>query len=84
MSDTVSLILAILGALITWTGSVATLTYWLSAKFRNLEKLIYVEQNKLDEKYMALFREHSDRIIVLELRTTGVSGTPMKPKPARY
>lgn len=90
MNDTVSLILTILGALFTWTGTVATLTFWLAARFRHLEVLIYRENKKLDDKYMSLFKEHGDRLTILELQVTGVSSVtgphyPAKPiKQDRY
>lgn len=83
MTESASLIMTILGALLTWTGTVATLTFWLAGKFRDLEKLVYREQQKLDNKYMALFREHGDRLTVLELQVTGVSSVtgPHHPTP---
>lgn len=75
MNESASLIVVIIGALLTWTGTVATLTFWLAMKFRELEKLIYHEQNKLDAKYLALFKEHNDRLMVLELKRLGYTGT---------
>lgn len=87
VNETVSLTLAILGALLTWTGTIVTLTMWLAGRFRHLEALIYREQKKLDDKYLALFAEHRDRLTVLELQVTGVSsvtGHPKPPKPSRY
>lgn len=89
MNESVSLTVVILGALLTWTGTVVTLTLWLAGRFRALEILIYREQNKLDSKYMALFKEHGDRLIILELQVTGVSSVgdshPHKPiKQDRY
>lgn len=87
MNESASLILAVIGALLTWTGTVATLTMWLAGRFRHLEALIYREQKKLDDKYLALFAEHRDRLTVLELQVTGVSsvtGHPKSPKNNRY
>ena len=88
MTETVSLILAVIGTLLTWTCTVATLTFWLSTKFRHLERLIYIEQSKLDQKYMALFQEHNDRLMVLEIKREGgtAGDTPMhrSTKPSRY
>lgn len=74
MNDSVSLIVTIVGALFTWTCTVVSLTMWLASRFRHLEVLIYRENKKLDDKYMALFKEHGDRITVLELQVTGTSG----------
>lgn len=86
MHDSVSLILAIFGALLTWTATVATLTFWLAGRFRYLEQLIYREQHKLDLKYAEIFKEQRDRITVIELKVLGVSGVsnhnPVKP--SRY
>lgn len=86
MNETVSLTLAIGGALLTWTGTVVTLTLWLAGKFRHLEALIYREQNKLDAKYMALFKEHNDRLIMLEVKGGGPGPGIIHPTPknARY
>lgn len=46
MHDTATLILAIIGSVITWTGSVIALVLWLVGKFRHLEKAIYKESQK--------------------------------------
>ncbi len=73
MNESAPLIVAIIGTLIIWTTTVASLSLWLASRFRSLEKLIYHEQNKLDQKYMALFKDHSDRIMVLELKRNGVT-----------
>ena len=69
------IILAIVGALLAWTASVATLTLWLASRFRDIERLIYREMHALDVKYDKVLKDHSDRIMVIELKKEGYTGT---------
>lgn len=71
MSEVVSLILAIFGAVLVWTTTIVTLTFWLATKFRAVEGTIYREMKKLDDKYAATMKDHHDRMMVLELKAFG-------------
>ena len=65
------LVLSILGALITWTGSVISLVIWLTGKFRAIEKVIYHEMDKHRREDDRQFGEHATKIQRLELKTFG-------------
>jgi hypothetical protein len=44
--ELLTIILSILGAIGTWTITVALLVLWLANRFRSIERLIYVEKEK--------------------------------------
>jgi len=74
-NDTAMLILAITGALFTWTLSVISLVIWLTTKFRALEIMMYSEMNKRDQRAAMLH----DRLMILELKVLGVTQTENRP-----
>lgn len=76
MHDTATLILAIIGAVLTWTASILALAVWLTGKFRDLEKTIYREDAKHRERMDSELRDHRDRIQILELTALGVTKHP--------
>jgi hypothetical protein len=71
-NESAMLIIAICGALLTWTVSVVSLVVWLTGKFRSLEVMMYSEMNKRDQRAQMLH----DRLMVLELRVMGVTESP--------
>lgn len=68
------LMVIIIGALITWTGSVISLVIWLTSKFRYLEQTIYREMDKHRREDDKQFDDHGRKIQRLELRAFGFSG----------
>lgn len=71
MQDTATLVLAIIGAVITWTASVISLVVWLTGKFRYLEKTIYREMDKHRREDDNQFRSQGTRIQRLEIKIFG-------------
>lgn len=80
MHDTASLILAIIGAVITWTASVISLVVWLTGKFRYLEKTIYVEMDKHRNEDDEQFEELRSRTMRLEIKAFGYSPVEIAPR----
>lgn len=76
MHDTASLIIAIMGAILTWTVTIASLVYWLTSKFRFLEGIIYREMDKHRREDDALFKNQGTRIQKLELKAFGFTKHP--------
>lgn len=78
MTETVTLIILVLGAIVTWTTSVILLVLWLTGKFRGLEKALYREMDKHRREDDRMFDGHQTRIQRLELKTFGfaVTGDP--------
>lgn len=74
MYDTSMLILAIVGSVLTWTGSIIALVIWLTGKFRELEKLVYREGDKHRREDDIRFRLHGTKIQRLELKAFGFTG----------
>lgn len=84
MHDDAQLALAVIGAVIVWTTTVAGTVLWLSSKFRSLEITIYREKNKEREWverqfdiYDKLHQQHDIKIQRLEIRTFGFSLPPI-------
>lgn len=71
MHETATLIIAVIGALIVWTSSVVAMVSWLASKFRNVEKQIYREGDKI----MYRVGRQAVRIQRLEAKTFGVTYT---------
>lgn len=74
MHDTSMLILAIVGSVLTWTGSIIALVIWLTTKFRDLEKLVYREGDKHRREDAVQFKLHGTKIQRLELKAFGFTG----------
>ncbi len=76
MSNVV-ILLSIIGALGTWTATVATLVYWLSNKFAALERCMLKQMSEHIINNEASFHSVSTRVQRLELKEFGftVSGT---------
>lgn len=71
MSEPVTLIIAIFGAIITWTTTVVAMVLWLNGKFQYLEKTIYREMEKHRREDDAQFRAIGTRIQRMELKVFG-------------
>ena len=71
MSEQAMLLIAIVGAIITWTGSVVSLVVWLTGRFRSIEKVIYHEMDKHRREDDRQFNEHATKIQRLELKAFG-------------
>lgn len=82
MHDTATLTLAIIGALMTWTGSVIALVMWLTGKFRSLERTIYHEMDKHRREDDRQFGSQGTRIQRLEIRAFGFTGPVALPEPS--
>lgn len=76
MHETATLVLGIIGALLTWTASVISLIIWLTGKFRSLEKLIYRELQKHQEEDTRQFHDLGTKVQRLELRLFGFTVSP--------
>jgi hypothetical protein len=76
MNDVPMLILAIIGSVMTWTGSVIAIVLWLSGRFRHIEITLYRELNKHRTEIDTQIHDLRNRIIHLELKATGVSKAP--------
>ncbi len=74
MHDTTTLVLTIIGALLTWTITMVSLASWLSGKFRDLERLVYREMDKHRREDDRQFHRHGVKIQRLELKTFGFTG----------
>lgn len=68
MTESGTLTVSIIGALILWTTTVASLALWLAGKFRQLEQLIYREMSKHQHEDDQQFRRHELRLQRLELK----------------
>lgn len=75
MSETATLVLAIIGAVIVWTTSIIGGIIWLTGKFRGLERALYRETDKHRRENDALFTNHLVRIQRLEIKAFGFTGT---------
>lgn len=76
MFDTATLVLSILGFGVLWTSSIIGGMVWLNAKFRNVEKAIYREDERHRTRNDAEFEETKLRIQRLELRIFGFTEAP--------
>lgn len=74
MNEQVMLVLAIGGAVITWTASVISLVVWLTGKFRSLEKVIYREMDKHRREDDDQFKIQGTKIQRLEIKAFGFTG----------
>lgn len=74
MTETTTLIIAILGALILWTSSVVSLVLWLTNKFRGLERLFYSKMDEHRRDDDRQFTKHNIRIQRLEIKNFGFTG----------
>lgn len=52
--DGALILIAIIGAVLTWTASIVSLVMWLTGKFRSLEAAIYRETNRLGTRVQRL------------------------------
>lgn len=77
MHDTATLVLAILGIVITYTGSIIGLVVWLTGKFRHQEAEYWRGINKLNEELRNKLYQMSTRIQRLELRLFGFTTQPL-------
>lgn len=75
MSDHASLILAIIGSVLTYTVSIIALVNWLNGKFREVEKLIYRETQKHRRENDDELEDHAIRIQRLELKAFGFTNS---------
>lgn len=73
--DTTTLIFTILGFAVLWTSSVIAGMVWLNAKFRNVERAIYREDEKHRTTNDARFNDLLLRVQRLELRVFGFTET---------
>lgn len=75
-NDTVTILLAIAGALGAWTVSVIAAAFWLAGKFRELEKTIYREMEKHRQEDDRQFSDLRRRTQRLELNAFGFTHNP--------
>jgi len=74
MHDSASLILAIVGSLLTYTATIIGAAMWLAARLRGVEKMFYAELDKRREINDKRFRGHGTRIQRLEIKAFGFTG----------
>lgn len=79
MNESATLIVAIIGLIITWTGSVIFLVLWLTGKFRSLEKALYREMDKHRREDDRQFGNHAVKIQRLEIKVFGFTGPAADP-----
>lgn len=72
----ITIVLSILGAIVTWTGTVVALVLWLTGKFRDLEKSFYREMDLHRREDNTLFSDHGNRLQRLELKEFGFTQNP--------
>lgn len=72
-----STLLAIAGAVLTWTTSVIILAGWLHAKFRFLESTIYREMEKRRALVDREFRIIETKMQRLEIKAFGFTTSPL-------
>ncbi len=77
MNESASLTLAIIGAVITWTGSVIALVIWLTGKFSSMESVFYGEMDKHRREDDRQFSIHATKIQRLELKSFGFTHNPL-------
>lgn len=82
MHDTATLILAILGAALTWTLTIIGFAAWLGEKFRVLERTIYREMDKHRREDDRQFNQQGTKLQRLELKVFGFTNHPVS-DPAR-
>lgn len=70
-NEIVGTLLAIAGALLTWTASVAGIMIWLNARFTANERLVFKENFKTRELLGRVLNQHAGRIMRLEVKTFG-------------
>lgn len=71
MESQASIVVAIVGLVIVYTGSIISLVLWLASKFASLERTIYSEMEKHRKEDDRRFEHQSQRLQVLELRALG-------------
>lgn len=74
MNNNAELILAIIGAIITWTASIVGLMVWLTGKFADLNATIYREMDKHRITDDRQFDDLGRRVQRLELHAFGFAG----------
>lgn len=79
MNENATLIVAIIGLIITYTGSVIFLVLWLTGKFRFLEKALYREMDKHRREDDVMFARHTGKIQRLEIKLFGFTGPAADP-----
>ncbi len=72
--STASLTLAILSALLIYTGSVISLVLWLSNRFRALERTLYKELDRRRTLSEGKFFQLGTKIQRLEIKAFGFTG----------
>lgn len=76
MESQATLIVAIVGVVLTYTISVVSLVLWLTGKFRAMEATFYRELGKHRDEDTQRFFEQGNRIYRLELTAFGATKIP--------
>lgn len=71
MNESLTVTLALFGAILTWTTTVVGLVVWLNGKFRYVEKTIYREMDKHRGEDDRQFEDLRTRALRLEIKTFG-------------
>lgn len=79
-AETVALLVALVTVLGAWTATVVSLALWLAGRFRSVEKLLYALMHDHREEDDRQFREVSNRLIRLEIKSFGFSETLPTPR----
>ena len=75
MPNSVTVAMTIIGALGTWTATVAALVYWLSNKFASLEKCMLGQMTEYAQKNAEQFHHIAIRVQRLELKEFGFTSS---------
>lgn len=79
--DPAMMFIAVITLTILWTTTVIAGVVWLNGKFRSVEGTIYREANKLKDANALVFKEHGDRLIMLEIKHFGYANVRPTPPP---
>lgn len=71
MNETATLVLAIVGALFTWTSTVVVVVVWLNSQFNKQREMFYKEARRVEDKIDTFIGEYAGRVQRLELLVTG-------------
>lgn len=71
--ESITVSLAIIGALLTWTVTVVAAVSWISSKLNKHEHLVYRENTKTRDMLKKVLDQHSGRIMRLELARFGAT-----------
>lgn len=70
-SELANMLLAVIVAVVSWTSTIAALTWFISGKFRAMEQLVYRKINEERARTDTQLNDHTLRIYRLEYKVDG-------------